>query len=587
MARYQSGFALALLAAYIGQSATLKIVGAPYAIADITPSAGWVVLECDQHSLAQDVRLVCSSENEEAAGCSHFFLGDGPTHKYVRLPESCAPFPFGRIADFRVDEDQTIPEHAASKIERRDGMAPRVFSIRVDDQFEHVDSLKYGKVYAAAVGVSIPGVDTNFAIPENIGMKEVADNWVAQAIEDTGVKVIGLKATFTHYVTKPNGLLDPKADPKKEKVVPEAKSGAIEWGSKTEPFNINFKPEKGPKCDNGSLQVKMDATLATKVYGTASYFGSAGVADLQEKSLIALLSNIAGWLYSFQFSANVEHDLTATVTLEGTVNKDFTILEPKPIPKAGIDLKIFKAGLMFGIDGEIHLTAKVGVEVKTGFKWGIEKIGISIPPSMKGKPWAKDGYFDVGIARDDSGQSATSEIAMSATPKLSIGIESSKVNLKLKAWVGFKAGLALVVGLTGKKKRSSDAVSDWYCAKLKAQFEASVGAEGKLFNLFSLPDFDKSFWDKELDLWEHGNCPEPKSKRSVMPGPLQSRTVDGTISQKLKETFNCPKKDAKVEKADAKKGMSESRYLSRLFFTPNVRELIFLSNSMKVKDRKK
>ena len=63
---------------------------------------------------------------------------------------------------------------------------------------------------------------------------------MTRTCKDTGVKVIGLKATLTHYVTKPNGLLDPKADPKKEKVVPEAKSGAIEWGSKTEPFNINF-----------------------------------------------------------------------------------------------------------------------------------------------------------------------------------------------------------------------------------------------------------------------------------------------------------------------------------------------------------
>lgn len=31
------------------------------------------------------------------------------------------------------------------------------------------------------------------------------------------------------------------------------------------------------------------------------------------------------------------------------------------------------AGLMFGIDGEFHTSARVGLELKTGFKWGIDR----------------------------------------------------------------------------------------------------------------------------------------------------------------------------------------------------------------------
>ncbi len=68
-------------------------------------------------------------------------------------------------------------------------------------------------------------------------------------------------------------------------------------------------------------------------------------------------------------------------------------MEDTAIPHAGIDLKCViacfsdvvlmrdlptldryvAAGLMFGISGEMTAKAQVGVEVKTGFKWGIEK----------------------------------------------------------------------------------------------------------------------------------------------------------------------------------------------------------------------
>ncbi|KAJ8482939.1 hypothetical protein ONZ45_g14772 [Pleurotus djamor] len=72
------------------QSGTVKLFAkSPYAIADITPAAGWVVLDCDPNALEQEIRLVCKSDDAEGAGCNHFFDGGhGPVDKYVRLPES-------------------------------------------------------------------------------------------------------------------------------------------------------------------------------------------------------------------------------------------------------------------------------------------------------------------------------------------------------------------------------------------------------------------------------------------------------------------------------------------------------------------
>ncbi|KAJ8473262.1 hypothetical protein ONZ45_g16359 [Pleurotus djamor] len=571
MARHQLGFTYAIIAAtmvaargandwskpcfngecaydipVVGQSASMKIVGAPHAIADITPSAGWVVLECDQHALSQDIRLVCNSDNEEAAGCNHLFSGDGPVHKFVRMPESCGPYPFGRIANFRVDENQSIPEHAASQIQRRDGLAPQVISLKIDNEYKNVDAEKYGKVYAASMGVNLPNVDTNFAIPQDIGMKEVADAFVIQAMED--IKDAVARADENYYVTHPDGLLTPIDNAEFHKHEDKTKS-PIEWGSKT-PVKLEVQLEKNPTCKKADLKATLDASLSTTIHGTAGYFGSAGVADLKDSSLLALMSNIA------QFEVNAEHELEVKVSVEGTIKHEFEVLKPVPIPHAAVSLGIVTVGLQFGVDGEVHMNAKVGVEAKAGFKWGVKKVTLSIPPSTgHAQPYAKDGHFDVSLSRNDDGMTAHGEIALSATPKLIIGVTAGSISVNFSGFIGFKAGLALVAGLTGGAKRSAD--SDWYCAKLKAQFEASIGGEAKLFSLFHIPSKEVSFWDKELELWTHGNCPEPAEKRSTILS-LQSRAPHtGSSIQKLKDSLKCAEHEKKPEKADSKKGLDE------------------------------
>ncbi|KAG5219427.1 Acetolactate synthase [Salix suchowensis] len=64
---------------------SIKIYGSPKSITDITPASGWVVLDCDPNLLAQDIRLVCRSDDDE--GCNHIYEHD-PIHRIVRLPES-------------------------------------------------------------------------------------------------------------------------------------------------------------------------------------------------------------------------------------------------------------------------------------------------------------------------------------------------------------------------------------------------------------------------------------------------------------------------------------------------------------------
>ncbi|KAJ8519011.1 hypothetical protein ONZ45_g4007 [Pleurotus djamor] len=141
-------------------SSVFKLRGHPKALTDITPAAGWVILDCDPNTLEQEIRLVCQSHDD--TGCDHVFSYHGPEDKLVRLPESCGHGPFARIASAKVAEDQTIPGHVDHKISRRDGVPPVVHILSIDTNFAAVDMSKVGQVEMAFQGINIPDVDANF-----------------------------------------------------------------------------------------------------------------------------------------------------------------------------------------------------------------------------------------------------------------------------------------------------------------------------------------------------------------------------------------------------------------------------------------
>ena len=58
--------------------------GSTKAISDITPAAGWTILDCDAGKTAQTIRAVCTGASSD---CSHLYQG-GAAGTIVRLPES-------------------------------------------------------------------------------------------------------------------------------------------------------------------------------------------------------------------------------------------------------------------------------------------------------------------------------------------------------------------------------------------------------------------------------------------------------------------------------------------------------------------
>ncbi|KAF4581493.1 hypothetical protein EYR38_002822 [Pleurotus pulmonarius] len=575
-----------------GQSAAIKLIGAPYAISDVTPAAGWVILDCDANSMSQDIRLVCNSDDAESSGCSHLFDGAGPVHKYVRLPENCGSEPFARIAGFRVHENQAIPDHAESKISRRDGVSPQVFAVSIDDDFPSIDVTKYGQVLAVVlgrsyqiflwvrrfivayyVGTNVADVNMDFTVPESILTSPVvADNWSAQAVKDiTENAVKTVKAILDpYYATKPDGEVDVKKLLFWEETDATRSESGFQWGSKTKNFALSWSEDKtAAGCNNLAFTAEINAKVDNKAYGSAAFFSAAAVVDLTFSSIKAMASNLV------DFSAHFEHDLTLSLSLEGKFQKSFAVLEPVAIPDAGIDLKYLAAGLMFGIDGEFHTDARVGLELKTGFKWGIDRgiylriqaghatdtqdpAIISIPSTEGAAPYARDGYFDLSISEDEDGNKATGEIGFSVTPKLILGVEGKGKlsHVKVSGNIGLRAGLGLAVGVTGLPKSDSS----WYCAKLAAFIEGVAGVDFK-HPIYLIPDWEKeySLFRKSLELFTHGNCPAPQQERRSLAGLLQSRSIIKDLYEQLKNGLMCPKKDiSRVTKADAKSGLDSS-----------------------------
>jgi len=115
---------------------SIEISGSPSAISDITPAAGWQVLNCTNSASSQTISLVCTDENK---GCGHLFQG-GAQDTVIRLPENCGSGPFVRVANHWIPDDQSTPSDVASNLTRRDGTFPQVHILQIDDDFEHTSN---------------------------------------------------------------------------------------------------------------------------------------------------------------------------------------------------------------------------------------------------------------------------------------------------------------------------------------------------------------------------------------------------------------------------------------------------------------
>ncbi|KLO12153.1 hypothetical protein SCHPADRAFT_941424 [Schizopora paradoxa] len=112
-------------------AASLVINGSSSAISDITPAAGWTVLNCSSSTNTQTIQIACTDESK---ACSHLFQ-NGAENTIVRLPQGCGAGPFARVAKHSIPANQTLPAKDAAKVKRSDGTTPQVQQLQIDTDF--------------------------------------------------------------------------------------------------------------------------------------------------------------------------------------------------------------------------------------------------------------------------------------------------------------------------------------------------------------------------------------------------------------------------------------------------------------------
>ncbi|KAJ8519992.1 hypothetical protein ONZ45_g3122 [Pleurotus djamor] len=467
---------------------TLKIFGGPASISDITPAAGWVVLECDENSLEQKIRLVCRDGDESQ--CGHLFSHHGAVDKIVRLPENCGANPFARIAGHNVAEDQSIPRHIPELIKRKVGTEATVHALKIDVNFAAIDATKTGPVSFAVVGANFPvSMD-----PDQTTSLHARD---MDGLFDKIKK--GLKSAVDTVKTAVKQIGKFDANPKISK--------ALDFQQHLDLLNLH------QTCGNSSL------TLNVAVDGKAHADISAGI--------VATGTIIPPHFDKFGayagLSADVEAKLHVDAKLQGNIDTGRKQLVKLTIPGFGFP-GVFSVGPMLVVDGQVvaQLDMSFAVDVSVGYR--LDGVELWVPPSAGRSATKslrpKDTPLQLSAGTNFD---AIGDITGHLFPSVKLGVEGLGGAIKVDAFLDVDAYAKLHLNAqasTSKNKRdvasgsgsyappystsaralaqraaqSNDASTFTGCLDLRAGIAITGGAEGKVpflgdlskkFNIFS------------------------------------------------------------------------------------------------------
>lgn len=537
---------------------SIKIYGSPKSITDITPASGWVVLDCDPNLLAQDIRLVCRSDDDE--GCNHVYEHD-PVHRIVRLPESCGKGPFARIASMQVASDQSIPAHAEQKILRRDGVVPQVHLLSVDSNFDAVPA-DIEPVSFVLVGGNFPGLELDPDVLGSLHQRD-ADN---------------IFKSIAHAVSKAaNAVKD---------VAVKVGTAVKDVAEKINNININktfTPPALNVQKHFDLLDVHQhcgssDAELKVSVDGNAHAEVSVGA--------ILIGHIIPPKIEKAGAFAQLSAELGARLMIKAMLNGDFDTGK-KQIVSVGIPgfsiPPIFKLGPWFELDGQIKGKIDLNIDIDVGANYGVHGVQFWFPPSAgpssskEVKP--KDTPFKLSAAADIS---AKGTIEGHIIPSVKLGFEVlggkakadvyldidayAKVNLDAQASASVhhrsvegelnEQLYAPPYGRAAREvvARSADraqAATFNGCVDVSAGLSLGGGAEGSIFGLWSA-DKAITFFKKEFHLfkkcWGSG-----KARRDMSTSLTRSskRAIDGILCPKT-QSAPVSVEDANVKANDIK-----------------------------------
>ncbi|TFK47998.1 hypothetical protein OE88DRAFT_1738119 [Heliocybe sulcata] len=337
-------------------SGTLKIWGSSNMLSDITTAAGWQILNCDQNTTQQDIRLVCMNET---ASCNHLFQ-DGAENTLVRLPENCGASPFARVAKAWVSTDQSMPDLVKANLTRRDGTVPQVQALTLDTSWSSIDS---SSVYSPAV-LSPPS-----------GLQIYRKGNISFAI--MGASFPGVTGTIDTSNLPPQrrsrltqrGLLDG---------IVGALTGSFNHTTeKTSPVTVNKDLDFPPisvSCNGFSASLKTD--IDTNINANVTYgMTLAGTIVPPHVSEFVLFSN---------FDADIAGTLNVQATAAGTLDSGKIPLFQIGLP--GLDIPgIFTLGPSFAVNGELTAQAAVDLDMTVDLAYNVKNGQLFFPSPPSGQ----------------------------------------------------------------------------------------------------------------------------------------------------------------------------------------------------------
>ncbi|KAH9855724.1 hypothetical protein C2E23DRAFT_723644 [Lenzites betulinus] len=450
-------------------SATVQIAGPHAAVSDITPAAGWMIMDCDQNSTDQDIRLVCQDPGQ---GCDHVYT-DSAAGTVVRLPQDCGAGPFAMITKEWVHKDQSIPASKRSSIVRRDGSQPVVKGMTLSTNFSDPNVAGNGNVTLFFVGSNVPGAAGNFTVtpPTDALAKRDLFSWIGDTINS---------ATFTGVI-----------------------HGFDKNLTANSPININENfpvfdqsidcPQKG-NVPGFSGEVKID--LNTKITGNVVY-GIAAAGKL-----------IPPEITEFGLFVDLDADILATLGLDATLTGtlDSGKHEAASVGIPGLTVPgVFDIGpaLVVNVQATASLDANVNMDVDLAYT--VSGLRAFFPPGGSNSNAGSFNPGDSNLALSVSPNvTAHGQVTAHLIPTLQLGISAIGGSVKTTVNLDLDADAALDLSLTGGAQVTvttadgTDADAELEgCVDVTSSLNVNIGADADFFSLFqkgaSVNLFSKTF----------------------------------------------------------------------------------------------
>ncbi|KAJ7282823.1 hypothetical protein C8J57DRAFT_1296618 [Mycena rebaudengoi] len=426
-------------------SGTMTIWGSEDAISDITGAADWEILDCDPNALAQDIRLVCTTDSADAK-CSHLYQNIGAEGKIVRLPENCGSNAFARVAKAWTSEDQSIPASVSRRLVRRDGAQPEVKALRLDTKFDLVDVKKAGSVNIAIQAANIPGVNGAIQLPPSRRNTRLSQRALGDFVSDA-IGSIGDKIKDAADKVKDAGAAVV------DKVVDVAQG--------LNDFDLSQSFDLPPLSFDQTVTLfdqqlscePVDASLKVDLDGKADATAAIGVAAVG--TIIPPKFDDFGVVVDMTASVDGTFDITANIA--GTI--DSGEIEFLNIGIPGLDFPgILTVGPSFQIAGQLEAELELNLEMQVGVNFNIENARLEFPPKKNAD--GEQGIFEIGDTPLTLSASPSIEAIGTVTahfiPSINLGISALGDLVKAEIFLNLDASASLKLELEGSKTFASE-----------------------------------------------------------------------------------------------------------------------------------